>query len=174
MKEEYGKRTHAAERGWNSISMLRRNPRPRAWPRRWPSRRRYPAGSPFRGMRSGVSRICRRLPLTTRPMPSWNASRPALRSFTHIPVIPSTGMTAAMHPVGTPQSRHAQCLMEIMDRAFKEVDFVCAHHTWWGKPDKGAQADFVTQTKLLARSRQSQRAGKQVCRIRSDHDRGQL
>jgi 3-keto-5-aminohexanoate cleavage enzyme len=39
--------------------------------------------------------------------------------------------------------------MEVMDRAREKVDFVCAHHTWWGKPDKGAQADFVTQTKLL-------------------------
>jgi 3-keto-5-aminohexanoate cleavage enzyme len=62
---------------------------------------------------------------------------------------PLTGATASMHPVGTPQSRHAQCLMEIMDRAHKKVDFVCAHHTWWGDPDKGSQANFVSQTKVL-------------------------
>ncbi len=62
---------------------------------------------------------------------------------------PKTGMTAFMNPVGKPESRHAQCLMEIMDRAFKEVDFVCAHHTWWGDPAKGNEGDFVTQTKLL-------------------------
>jgi len=62
---------------------------------------------------------------------------------------PDTGATAQMHPVGSPQSRHAHCLMEVMDRAHEKVDFVCAHHTWWGKPDKGAQADFVSQTKLL-------------------------
>ncbi len=62
---------------------------------------------------------------------------------------PNTGVIANMNPIGKPESRHAQCLMEIMDRAHKQVDFVCAHHTWWGKPDKGAQADFVTQTKLL-------------------------
>ena len=62
---------------------------------------------------------------------------------------PETGMTAAMHPIGSSQSRHAQCLMEIMDRAHAKVDFVCAHHTWWGNPNKGSQADFVTQTKCL-------------------------
>lgn len=62
---------------------------------------------------------------------------------------PETGSVAGMHPVGKPESRHAYCLMEIMDRAYKEVDFVCAHHTWWGNPDKGSQADFVSQTKLL-------------------------
>ncbi len=62
---------------------------------------------------------------------------------------PKTGMTAFMNPVGKPESRHAQCLMEIMDRAHAKADFVCAHHTWWGNPDKGSQADFVTQTKLL-------------------------
>lgn len=62
---------------------------------------------------------------------------------------PETGMTAHMDPIGSPKSRHAQCLMEIMDRAHKDVDFVCAHHTWWGNPQKGSQADFITQTKLL-------------------------
>jgi len=62
---------------------------------------------------------------------------------------PRTGMTARMDPVGSPHSRHAQCLMEIMDRAHEKIDFVCAHHTWWGNPDKGSQADFVTQTKYL-------------------------
>ena len=62
---------------------------------------------------------------------------------------PDTGMTARMDPVGSPSSRHAQCLMEIMDRAREKADFVCAHHTWWGNPAKGSQADFVTQTKLL-------------------------
>ena len=62
---------------------------------------------------------------------------------------PDTGMTAHMDPIGSPKSRHAQCLMEIMDRAHKKVDFVCAHHTWWGNAAKGSQADFVTQTKLL-------------------------
>jgi uncharacterized protein (DUF849 family) len=62
---------------------------------------------------------------------------------------PENGMTAMMHPIGSPESRHAYCLMEVMDRAYKEIDFVCAHHTWWSKPDKGAQADFISQTKLL-------------------------
>jgi 3-keto-5-aminohexanoate cleavage enzyme len=62
---------------------------------------------------------------------------------------PDTGMTAFMEPVGSPKSRHAQCLMEIMDRAHDKVDFVCAHHTWWGNPNKGSQADFITQTKCL-------------------------
>lgn len=62
---------------------------------------------------------------------------------------PLTGMSAHMDPIGEPKSRHAQCLMEIMDRAHEKVDFVCSHHTWWGNPNKGSQADFVTQTKLL-------------------------
>ncbi len=62
---------------------------------------------------------------------------------------PNTGATAFMNAIGTPQSRHAQCLMEVMDRAHQKVDFVCAHHTWWGNPEKGSQADFITQTKFL-------------------------
>ena len=62
---------------------------------------------------------------------------------------PETGATAMMNPVGKPESRHAYCLTEIMDRAHAQVDFICAHHTWWGQPDKGAQADFIQQTQLL-------------------------
>jgi uncharacterized protein (DUF849 family) len=62
---------------------------------------------------------------------------------------PDTGMTAFMHPVGSPKSRHAECLMEVMDRAHAKADFVCAHHTWWGVPEKGYQADFIAQTRLL-------------------------
>ena len=62
---------------------------------------------------------------------------------------PETGAIAHMNPIGVPESRHAQCLMEIMDRAHDKADFVCSHHTWWGQPDKGAKADFIEQTKLL-------------------------
>ena len=62
---------------------------------------------------------------------------------------PDTGVIAGMNPVGSPQSRHSICLQEIMDRAHSKVDFVCAHHTWWGNPNKGSRADFIAQTKLL-------------------------
>ncbi len=61
---------------------------------------------------------------------------------------PDTGLAARVNPPST-LPRHAECLMEVMDRAFKQVDFVTAHHTWTWDFAKSRSVDYITHTKTL-------------------------
>lgn len=61
---------------------------------------------------------------------------------------PDTGLTAPVSPYSI-LPRHAECLEAVMDRAFKKVDFVTAHHTWCYDFSKSRAVDYITETKRL-------------------------
>ncbi|MFQ6076578.1 MAG: 3-keto-5-aminohexanoate cleavage protein, partial [Candidatus Bathyarchaeia archaeon] len=48
-----------------------------------------------------------------------------------------------------PQVHAPELLTEIMDRAFSEVDFITAHHTWAWDFSKSRAADYISYTKEL-------------------------
>lgn len=47
------------------------------------------------------------------------------------------------------RTRHVELLTEIMDRAFREVDFITAHHSWTYDLAKGRDVDYLTLTQEL-------------------------
>jgi len=59
---------------------------------------------------------------------------------------PATGMGP---PLATPagRKRHAELLGTIMDRAFEQVDFITAHHSWTFDLSKSRDVDYLTLTK---------------------------
>ncbi len=61
---------------------------------------------------------------------------------------PATGVGP---PLGRPDGlkRHTELLTAIMDRAFKEVDFITAHHTWTFDLSKSRDVDYLTLTQEL-------------------------
>ncbi|MBI2857441.1 MAG: 3-keto-5-aminohexanoate cleavage protein [Chloroflexi bacterium] len=77
---------------------------------------------------------------------------------------PKTGLSA---PVTPPSAlpRHEECLIEVMDRAFKEVDFVTAHHTWVWDFSKSKAADYITDTKNLLEAGQAKGLGNRYVQL---------
>jgi 3-keto-5-aminohexanoate cleavage enzyme len=59
---------------------------------------------------------------------------------------PRDPATGAGPKLTTPEgrTRHSELLTEIMDRAFKEVDFITAHHSWTFDLTKKRDVDYVT------------------------------
>jgi 3-keto-5-aminohexanoate cleavage enzyme len=61
---------------------------------------------------------------------------------------PAIGMgPPLMGPAGL--RRHAELLTSIMDLAFKEVDFITAHHSWTADLSKSRDVDYITLTKEI-------------------------
>jgi 3-keto-5-aminohexanoate cleavage enzyme len=58
---------------------------------------------------------------------------------------PNTGVGP---PLATPEGlkRHTELLTSIMDKAFEEVDFITAHHTWTFDLSKSRDVDYLTLT----------------------------
>lgn len=77
---------------------------------------------------------------------------------------PDTGLTAPVSPPST-LLRHAECLMAVMDRAFEQVDFITAHHTWVWDFSKSRAVDYVTQTKNLLEAGKAKGVGNRYVQL---------
>ncbi|MBI4267894.1 MAG: 3-keto-5-aminohexanoate cleavage protein [Chloroflexi bacterium] len=60
---------------------------------------------------------------------------------------PDTGLTTPADWAN--RHRHTECLMEVMDRAHEQVDFVTAHHTWTWDFAKSLETDYISDTQDL-------------------------
>ncbi len=76
---------------------------------------------------------------------------------------PVTG--AGDRPFVSGIEHRSELLMAVMDRAFEQVDFITAHHTWVFDFPRSRTADYITHTKQLLEKGKAKGVGNRYVQI---------